>query len=228
MLFSHLEIACREIYNCSASSNCVRHADNRKCFSDLDIFIKVTPLFKCNLYVLTIESDLMYVYVKKGVVQMNNKFNYVIRGIFLTVILLVLFPNLKSTAVEKKSRNLDVGVSYTMPSLLFVKGLTYPDEVWDVGKQGKVKMSASVGKGNFTYSKYIMKGKKTYKYYFHNEGNGSIDIQIKNRYSHAIYKSINLAKGAVAEGSFSAGNKDTPLYVQFYSNKDYVFSGYLS
>lgn len=107
------------------------------------------------------------------------------------------------------------------------KGWNYPTAVWNVATQGRLNMQGSSQGGVFLYSNYLMTGKTTYNYYFHNQGSSTINISIRNQSSHAAYLNIDVAPGKVASGNVSLGNSGTRAYAQFYSSRDYVFSGYV-
>ncbi|WP_195670335.1 hypothetical protein [Enterococcus faecium] len=107
------------------------------------------------------------------------------------------------------------------------KGWNYPTSVWNVATQGRMNMQASSQGGVFLYSNNLMTGKTTYRYYFHNQGHNTINVSIRNQTSHAPYLNIDVASGRVATGTVSLGNAGTRAYVQFYSSRDYVFSGYV-
>lgn len=113
-------------------------------------------------------------------------------------------------------------LTFNEPTLGLTRGYSHPTKKWN-GKKYNIPQTA-VGNGNYVYTNVYFSGKSSYEYYFKNNGNTTIEIQLKNISSHALYKRITLKKGQNVKAKLSTkGN----WYAQFKGGKDYVFEGWV-
>lgn len=144
-----------------------------------------------------------------------------------------IFPTVSNAESEIISSEIEVSglteeyqlpeaLTFDEPTIGITRGYNYPTKKWD-GKQYKIPQTA-IGNGNYVYTNVYFSGKSSYEYYFHNTGNTTIEIQLKNISSHALYKRITLKPGKNVQAKLSTkGN----WYAQFKGGNDYVFKGWV-
>jgi len=113
-------------------------------------------------------------------------------------------------------------LTFNEPTLGLTRGYSHPTKNWN-GKKYNIPQT-SIGNGNYVYTNVYFSGKSSYEYYFKNNGSSTIEIQLKNISSHALYKKITLKKG---ESTKAKLNTKGNWYAQFKGSKDYVFSGWI-
>lgn len=135
--------------------------------------------------------------------------------------------------VAKKKHNIRKSFDPSSPILdnlvsSLQKGGSLPTANWNVKTQGAYNMQGSWGGGNYLYSNYNITGDTFYPYYFFNEGLNDIRVSIKNSANGATLHSFVLERGYSYQYFLNMNSSTSRFYFEFYSQGDFVFSGYVT
>lgn len=153
------------------------------------------------------------------------------KKIFMLSIIFLLF-SLSTPQQSVDANHLSVEVEHPRSSLInltpsLVRGANVPTANWNVASSGRCSMSGTYSGRYYLYSNYNILGKNTYNYYFHNQGQGTLEIRMRNSVNHAVLKTHFVPAGSTISSSLSMTDQSSRFYYEFYSTVDYTFSGYV-